>query len=72
MQRQPQRHYSVALPTLRDYLLIDQSQVAVDHFQRQEAGTWAAAAAYDRLTALVPLVSIPVRLPLSEIYRDVF
>ena len=60
-----------ALPMLRDSLLIDQSQVAVDHFQRQEAGTWAAAS-YDRLTALVPLVSIPVQLPLSELYRDVF
>ena len=28
--------------------------------------------AYDRLTALVPILSIPVQLPLSEIYRDVF
>ena len=60
-----------ALPTLREYLLIEQNQVGVDHFQRQDSGAWTMTS-YDRLTTLVSLVSIPVQLPLSEIYRDVF
>ena len=38
-----------ALPTLREYLLIEQNQVAVDHFQRQDTGAWTVASSTDSL-----------------------
>lgn len=60
-----------AIPALREYLLIDQDQVAVEHFQFQQEGRWKSAT-HKEITAGVPLVSVPAELPLSEIYRQVF
>jgi hypothetical protein len=50
-------------------LLIEQDRIEVELFQRGEA--WRSAA-YNELGAVLPLISVPVQLPLSEIYREVF
>lgn len=60
-----------AIPSLREYLLIEQNQVAVDYRQRQEPNEWRSTA-YDVLSAVVRLGFVPVELALNEIYRDVF
>jgi Uma2 family endonuclease len=60
-----------AIPTLREYLLIEQDRIGVEHFQRGEAEAWRSTA-YNELGAVLPLISVPVELPLSEIYREVF
>jgi Uma2 family endonuclease len=60
-----------AIPTLREYLLIEQDRIGVEHFQREEAEVWRSTA-YNELGAVLPLISVPAQLPLSEIYREVF
>jgi len=59
------------IPSLREYVLIDQDAVHVERFVRGRGGTWRGTT-WRRLAATVRLASIHVALPLSEIYRGVF
>lgn len=63
-------HRYQTLPSLREYVLISQSSVAVDVYRRHEAG-WL----YQSLQSLgdsLRLDSVSSATPLSEIYRGVF
>lgn len=60
-----------SIPSLREHLLIEQDEIAVDHFRLTAQGEWVSAS-HTSLTASVPLDCIRVALPLSEVYRDVF
>jgi len=60
-----------AIPTFRDYLLIEQAKVMVEHFQLTEGGVWTSQV-YTSLDDVVTLSSINIRLPLAEAYRRVF
>jgi Uma2 family endonuclease len=59
------------IPTFKEYLLIEQAQVLVEHRQRGQRGAWRSKA-YKRLDAAIPLSSVGLKLPLREIYREVF
>ena len=59
-------HYRT-LPSLRDYVLIAQDAVAVEHRERVYGNTWLVR----HLTeGALELKSLGIRLPLDEIYAD--
>ena len=62
------------LATLEHYILIDQSRVAVTHFEKLAVGLWAISGDYrattDTLTLRLGEESVMV--PLTQIYRRVF
>ncbi len=60
-----------AIPTLREYLLIEQDRVWVEHWQRQPTDEWTAQT-YDTLDTHIALPTLGVPLSLREMYRQVF
>ena len=58
------------IPTLTDYLLVAQDHAKVEHFVRQEDGTWSCTVS-EGLDATVKIDSLECELPLSEIYLKV-
>jgi Uma2 family endonuclease len=60
-----------SIPSLREYLLVEQAAVRVEHWVRGHGSRWTAAS-FERLDDLVRLVSVPVTLRVSEVYREVF
>lgn len=60
-----------SIPTFREYILIEQVSVAVEVHARDVDGHWSSTA-YDSLSQVVNLQSVPIRLALAEIYRRVF
>lgn len=60
-----------SIPTLREYLLIEQASVRVEQWAKGERGRWLAST-HSQLGSRMQLTSLPLALKLSEIYRDVF
>jgi Uma2 family endonuclease len=58
------------IPSLAEYLLVDQQPVDVEHWRRLPNGNWELATIRDR-GAVVRLESLGCELPVEEIYRDV-
>jgi Uma2 family endonuclease len=63
-------HYR-EIPTLREFLLVEQDRLFVEHFQLGSNKVWTPtpAQAWDEA---VMLSSINLSLPLSEVYQEVF
>jgi Uma2 family endonuclease len=59
-----------SLPTLREYVLVAQSEVKVERFVRQPDDSWAVTEYTDPLGSL-PLTSVPADIPLAAVYRHV-
>ena len=57
------------IPSLREYILIDQERIFVERFGKQD-GQWLGTKASTREEAL-PLSSVDVVLPLPEVYAKV-
>ena len=57
------------LASLREYILISQDQVRVEHYLRQ--GEQWLLSEFSRLENVLPCVSIAAELPLNQIYRFV-
>lgn len=64
------RRYRFYLPSLRDYVLVEQTMPYLDHYSRQENGTWLFQSA-DGLESSINLPSINCRLELSDVYDRV-
>jgi len=62
-------HYRT-IPSLVDYLLIDQQRLSVEHYVRHENGHWLFTAA-DQRGGAVTLVALEHRLELAEIYDGI-
>ncbi len=60
-----------AIPTLQDYLLIEQDRVSATHWHRQSTGE-CTAQAYTTLDAVISFLTPSVSLPLLEVYLQVF
>jgi Uma2 family endonuclease len=60
-------HY-LKLPSLRDYILVSQEEVRIDHYTIKP-GSNPVSILYLRLDDVLELPSIGVSIPLSEIYR---
>ena len=58
------------IPSLQEYVLIDQNQVLVERYVRQPDDTWVLTV-YTDPACTFEFASVPVRVPLSEIYRGV-
>jgi Uma2 family endonuclease len=58
------------LDSLTEYVLVSQDAVSIDRFVRQPDNTWILTTFTD-LNAEFSLVSVPVCIPMAEIYRDV-
>lgn len=59
------------IPTLREYMLVEQNLPLVDTFHLAPSGAWEPRR-YDHLDAKVGLDSVGLTIPLGEIYRLVF
>lgn len=58
------------IPSLREYILVAQDQVLVERYVRQPDESWLLTIFTDAIREL-EFTSVPVRVPLSEIYRGV-
>lgn len=58
------------VPSLQEYVLVSQEQPLVERFVRQPDDTWLLAT-FGELTQSFSFGTIPVSIPLAEIYRDV-
>lgn len=56
------------IASLREYVLISQSSPMVEIFLRQDSGVWLMSS-FQGPEAVATLVSVPVQMPLAEIYR---
>ena len=59
-----------AIPTLRDYVLIEQDRVAVEHWHLVRGGRWKRTV-HRRQAAVVKLAAVRVDLPVADLYREV-
>jgi hypothetical protein len=59
------------IPTLREYLLISQSEHYVEQFSKQEDGNWLLRS-HSGDQAVVVIPSLGVEIPLAELYASVF
>jgi Uma2 family endonuclease len=59
-----------AIESLRDYVLIAQTEARIEHFARQESGFWLPTIAAG-LDASLTLSAVPLTLRLAEIYENV-
>ena len=60
------QHYR-AIESLKDYILVDQNQVRIEQFTRQDANTWTLRD-YQLLDQELTIASIGISLPLRRIY----
>jgi Uma2 family endonuclease len=59
-----------ALETLKDYVLVDQSRVLIEHYVRQDTGRWEIRY-YQSLGEELKIDSIGVTIPVQRIYESV-
>jgi Uma2 family endonuclease len=62
------RRYRAWLPTLTDYVLVAQDRPFIDHYHRQDDGTWALRT-YEGLEDALDLATIGCTVPLAEVYE---
>jgi len=62
-------HYR-RLESLREYVLVAQERVHVEHYERQADGSWRLSETQDP-AATIELPSVGCRLPLAEVYERV-
>ena len=63
------KHYR-QIPSLREYVLVDQTVAQIEHFVRDDNGKWALTEIAGTERSL-SLDSIGCQIPLSEVYRKV-
>ena len=59
-----------SLPSFREYLLVAQDRVSVEHFSYQEAGAWTFREYLQRIDE-VKFQSIPATLFIENIYGNI-
>lgn len=59
-----------SVPSLVDYLLVSQHFARIEHYSRQEDGSWVLRT-YGA-GAMVPVVSLDIELPVDDLYEGVF
>jgi Uma2 family endonuclease len=63
------RHYQ-QLPSMQEYILVSQDEAVVERFTRQADGSWSLVS-FVGLEAVLTLNSVPVLVPLADIYAGV-
>ena len=64
------RRYRTWLPMLTDYVLVAQDRPLIDHYHRQEDGTWLLRA-LEGLQAHMHLGTIGCAVPLADVYERI-
>jgi len=64
-------HLYKEIPTLREYLLVEQDRILVDHWWRGRGGVWRTRK-LARLGSTLRLKTGGIELVLDEVYREVF
>jgi Uma2 family endonuclease len=64
------RRYRTWLPTLTGYVLVAQDRPLIDHYHRQEDGTWVLRA-LEGLQAHMHLGTISCTVPLADVYERI-
>jgi Uma2 family endonuclease len=62
-------HYR-QLPSLQEFILVSQDKPLVERYCRQPDGSWLLTI-FDKMSQEFAFTSIPVRIPLAEIYRGI-
>ena len=62
--------YYRTIPSLQDYILVDQDQIRIEQYTRQDANVWTLRD-YQRVEDELPLASIGVSISLAKIYDRV-
>jgi Uma2 family endonuclease len=60
-----------SIPSLREYLLISQSEVYIEHYSQPEKSDILQLQICDRIEQKMTLHSLNIELPLTEIYRRI-
>jgi Uma2 family endonuclease len=63
------RRYRMEIESLKDYVLVSQDQLRIEHHHRQSDGTWTLAEVRGPESAL-SLTSIESKLSLVDVYRN--
>ncbi len=58
------------LPSVQEYVLVSQDEAVVERYVRQADGTWGYTS-FVGLDAVLPLTSVPVQVPLADIFAGV-
>jgi Uma2 family endonuclease len=58
------------LPSVREYVLVSQDKIRVERFVRQPDETWLLTT-FDKPDGEFSLATVPVRVPLADVYRGV-
>ena len=58
------------IPTFKEYLLLDQTKVYVEHFSKTEAKRWSFRE-YDELDEAIALASVDFQMSLTDAYNKV-
>lgn len=58
------------IQSLKDYILVDQHQILVEHYTRQPGGTWALKD-YQKMEETLTIGSISASIPLARIYEGI-
>ena len=64
------RHYQL-LPSVLEYVLVSQNAPVVERFVRQDDESWNLRT-FTGLTESFSLTSVPVEIPLADVFRGVF
>ncbi|MEI6949157.1 Uma2 family endonuclease [Paraflavisolibacter sp. H34] len=59
-----------AIPSLKEYVMIDSESIGIEHYSRQEDGTWLFAETKDPASVL-QLLSLGISFPISLLYEGV-
>lgn len=58
------------IPSLREYVLVEQDEISIDRYERQANGNWTLTPFLES-AADFEFATIPVRIPMADIYRGV-
>lgn len=58
------------IASLQEYVLVSQDRPLIERFVRQADGTWSLTV-FTGLDATMEFASVPAKVPLAEVYRDV-
>lgn len=58
------------IPTLEEYLLLDQTKIYVEHFSKTDAKRWSFRE-YDQSDEVIPLSSVNFQISLADVYNKV-
>jgi len=63
------RHYK-RMASVKEYLIVCADRGCVDRFVRQDDETWVLTT-FDKPSGKMALASVPMRIPLADVYRNV-